>query len=86
MRKLNALGTIALVVPLVGILIAAGWMAARAWIVVQGPAMPTTGYVAMTLGIVLSLVVGCGLMALLFYSARHGYDDQYRPNVEDPRE
>lgn len=86
MRKLNALGTIALVVSLVGILIAAGWMAARAWIVVQGPAMPTTGYVAMTLGIVLSLVVGCGLMALLFYSARHGYDDQYRPNVEDPRE
>lgn len=86
MRKLNALGTIALVVPLVGILIAAGWMAARAWLVVQGPAMPTTGYVAMTLGIVLSLVVGCGLMALLFYSARHGYDDQYRPNVEDPRE
>jgi hypothetical protein len=37
--------------------------------------MPTTGYVAMTLGIVFSLLVGCGLMALLFYSSRHGYDE-----------
>ena len=38
--------------------------------------MPTTGYLAMGLGILFSLVVGCGLMALLFYSNRHGYDDQ----------
>ena len=38
--------------------------------------MPITGYLAMALGIVFSLVVGCGLMALLFYSSRHGYDDQ----------
>jgi hypothetical protein len=31
--------------------------------------------VAMTLGIILSLVVGCGLMTLMFYSSRHGYDE-----------
>ena len=29
----------------------------------------------MILGIVFSLVLGCGLMALMFYSSRHGYDD-----------
>jgi hypothetical protein len=29
----------------------------------------------MGLGIVFSLIVGCGLMALVFYSSRHGYDD-----------
>jgi hypothetical protein len=29
----------------------------------------------MILGIVFSLVIGCGLMALMFYSSRHGYDD-----------
>jgi hypothetical protein len=29
----------------------------------------------MWLGIVFSLVVGCGLMALVFYSSRHGYDE-----------
>ena len=37
--------------------------------------MPTEGYVAMWLGTVFSLVVGCGLMALVFYPSRHGYDD-----------
>ena len=26
-------------------------------------------------GIILGLVVGCGLMVLLFYSSRMGYDD-----------
>jgi hypothetical protein len=33
------------------------------------------GYIAMILGIVFTLLVGCGLMALMFYSSRHGYDD-----------
>ena len=34
------------------------------------------GWTAMILGIVLSLVIGCGLMALVFISNRRGYDDQ----------
>jgi hypothetical protein len=29
----------------------------------------------MALGIIFSLLVGVGLMALVFYSSRHGYDD-----------
>jgi hypothetical protein len=37
--------------------------------------MPAIGYVAMTLGVMFSLVVGFGLMGLLFYSSRHGYDE-----------
>jgi hypothetical protein len=37
--------------------------------------MPAWGYVTMALGIVFSLVVGVGLMALLFYSNRAGYDE-----------
>jgi hypothetical protein len=52
-----------------------------AWNAASGAPMPTTGYVAMTLGVVFSLIVGCGLMALLFYSSRHGYDE---PHFEDP--
>jgi hypothetical protein len=79
MRKHNVLGTLALVVPLFAILAAAGWYAARAWVSVEGPPMPATGYVAMALGVVFSLVVGCGLMALLFYSSRHGYDEPFQP-------
>ena len=33
------------------------------------------GMIAMVLGIVLTLALGIGLMALVFYSSRHGYDD-----------
>jgi hypothetical protein len=76
------LGGIALIVALVAILAAALWFAAGAWLSVSGPPMPTTGYVAMGLGILFSLIVGCGLMALVFYSSRHGYDEPYRADEE----
>ncbi len=33
------------------------------------------GWAAMALGIVFSLALGGGLMALVFFSARRGYDD-----------
>jgi len=82
MPKLATLGTIALVVALLAILIAAGWFAARAWISVEGPPMPVNGYIAMTLGIVFSLIVGIGLMGLVFYSSRHGYDEPHRAEEE----
>jgi hypothetical protein len=72
---LPSAGNILLIVALVGFLAAAGWFAARAWVAVSGPQMPAFGYVAMTLGVVFSVGLGCGLMALLFYSSRHGYDE-----------
>ena len=37
--------------------------------------VPEAGYVALVLGVVFSLVVGIGLMALVFYSSRKGYDE-----------
>ena len=40
--------------------------------------MPAEGYVALIIGIVFSLAVGVGLMALLFYSSRRGYDEPPR--------
>jgi hypothetical protein len=70
-------GTIAMIVALIAILAAALWYAASAWFAISGPPMPAVGYVAMILGIVVSLAVGVGLMALLFYSSRHGYDEPY---------
>jgi membrane protein YdbS with pleckstrin-like domain len=33
------------------------------------------GYAAMLLGIIFTLLVGCGLVGLLFYSSRHRYDE-----------
>jgi len=74
--KFGTWGIVAIVVPLFVILVAAVWFAAQAWTAVSGPPMPAAGYVAMILGIVFSLIIGCGLMALLFYSSRHGYDEQ----------
>ena len=72
-----------IVVPLVGLLAAALWFAEYSWNAIEGPPIPTGGYIAMGLGIVFSLLVGCGLMALLFYSNRHGYDAPPRYDTRD---
>jgi hypothetical protein len=61
--------------PLVALLAVAVYFAIFSWRAIEGPPMPGEGHVAMWLGIVFSLVVGCGLMALVFYSSRQGYDD-----------
>jgi uncharacterized membrane protein len=81
----SVVGTIALVVVLLGLLVAALVFAARSWTAVEGPPMPGVGYVAMIMGVVFSLVVGIALMALLFYSSRHGYDERASPESYDER-
>jgi len=78
MRKL------AVLIPLLALLAAALWFAARSFTALEGPDMPAGLYVAMGLGIFFSLVIGCGLMALVFYSSRHGYDDPHRKDEERP--
>jgi hypothetical protein len=40
-----------------------------------GSHMSVHGYVALGLAVVLTALLGGGLMSLAFYSARHGYDD-----------
>jgi membrane protein implicated in regulation of membrane protease activity len=81
---MSRLGTIVLIAALFGLLIAATWFAVRGWTAVEGPPMPQVGYVAMTLGIVFSFLIGVALMTLLFYSSRHGYDE--RASTETPPE
>lgn len=71
-----------LIAPLLALLAVAIWFAARAF-ALEGPDMPVELYVAMALGIFFSILIGSGLMALLFYSSRHGYDD---PNREERKE
>jgi hypothetical protein len=75
MQERSLTGTSLVVIALIGILAGSVWFAAQGWTGIDGPGMPVAGYVAMGAGILLSLVVGVGLMALLFYSRRHGYDD-----------
>jgi hypothetical protein len=76
------LGGLALIVALLAMLAVTLWFAAGAWMSIAGPPMPRVGYIAMTLGIVFSLLIGCGLMVLVFYSSRHGYDEPWQPDEE----
>ena len=62
-------------IPLVLILIASLWFAGMAWTSLGGAPMPVEGYYAMIGGVIFSLLIGCGLMVLVFYSHRRGYDD-----------
>jgi len=72
---MDSVRTLLVAVPLLGLLAAAIWFAAVEWVSVDVPAIPAWGYAALVSGVVLSLAVGIGLMALIFYSSRHGYDD-----------
>jgi len=49
-------------------------VATLAWNAGDGVEISGHGYAAMTLGIIFSLLVGVGLMSLVFYSSRKGYD------------
>jgi hypothetical protein len=71
------------IVPLVVLLAASVWFAIYSWTAIEGPPLPVEGKIAMWLGIVFSLAVGCGLMALVFYSSRHGYDEAARFDPAD---
>lgn len=51
---------------------------------ITGPVeMTIHGWIAMAIGVVFSMAVGIGLMALVFFSARHGYDDRVRDYDKD---
>ena len=60
---------------MVVLLIVVAVMATLGWESVAGTDVPPIGYVAMAAGVLFSLLVGVGLMALVFYSSRAGYDE-----------
>jgi hypothetical protein len=72
---MNSMRKLIVAVPLLLLLLFVLWFAVRAWVYLAGADIPVYGYIAMAGGIFFSLLVGCGLMALVFYSNRHGYDD-----------
>lgn len=69
--------TVAAFIVLFVILIAAG-IYAYLGLVSTGAPMPAQGYTALALGAGFSILVGIALMALVFYSSRHGYDEPAR--------
>jgi hypothetical protein len=64
-----------IILALFALLGASVWFAGTAWERIGGDAIPFYGYVAIVGGVLFSLLLGGGLMALVFYSSRHGYDD-----------
>ena len=74
---------LAIIVPLLAFLVGSVWFVFYVFETDVGPPLPTSGYVAMALGVVFSLVVGIGLMALVFYSSRHGYDEAGQGDSRD---
>jgi membrane protein DedA with SNARE-associated domain len=70
-----SIGAWAVLVVLVALLAATMVVVYLGWTLGSEADVPITGYVAMAIGVVLSLAVGFGLMALVFYSSRKGYDE-----------
>jgi len=58
---------------LLGLLAVVVWYGVNVW--AATPSMPTYGYVARGPGAIAAIAIGVGLMALMFYSSRRGYDD-----------
>jgi uncharacterized integral membrane protein len=69
------LGAWSLIAVLLVILAAACVFAYQGMTVPSEFQMPAGGYVALGFGVFFSMIVGIGLMALVFYSRRAGYDD-----------
>ena len=76
-------GSVAIVAVLLAFLVATIWWATEGWMAHSDVVMSKHGYIAMGLGVFFSLLIGCGLMALTFYSSRRGYDDL--PQAKEPR-
>jgi hypothetical protein len=74
-------GTIALLLALVALLVAAIVFAASVWTSEQAE-LPPYIWAALAGGVFFSLVVGISLMILIFYSSRAGYDEA--PRLEEP--
>ena len=71
--RLSAAGWIALAI-LVGFFFVALWYAAKTWTSMAGVHMSGWGWTFLVLGIVVTVALGAGLMALVFYSSRHDMD------------
>ena len=71
--QLSAAGWLALVV-LAAFFVISLWYAVRVWTSMAGVHMSGWGWLFLVLGVVVTIALGAGLMALVFYSARHDMD------------
>lgn len=64
---------------LAAILIVTIVWAISVWTASNDIPMSKHGWIALGLGTLFSLVIGCGLMALMFFSSRSGHDEVATP-------
>lgn len=67
-------GTILTLAVLLGLLAWAIWTMVQMWTSVEG-GMGMHEWIALVLGVFFSCLIGFGLMALMFFSSRKGYDE-----------
>jgi hypothetical protein len=67
---------LAIIILLLALLAAAVYVGYYGWVLAGDVVMPAFGWWMIGLGIFFSLLVGCGLMALMFYSSRAGFDER----------
>ena len=84
MRSLN-LGQITVIVVLIALLVLTGYWATSVWNASADAVMDKHGWIALGLGTFFSLLIGCGLMALMFFSSRSGHDDAADPFRKGPQ-
>lgn len=70
---LSAAGWITLAV-LAGLFCVSLWYAVKVWTAMEGVQMSGWGWTFLGAGVVVTIALGAGLMALVFYSARHDMD------------
>ena len=72
-HKLSTAGWIAIVILVVFFFVSL-WYAIQVWTSMAGVQMSGFGWTFLVLGVVVTTALGAGLMALVFYSARHDMD------------
>jgi hypothetical protein len=74
-------GQVVILVALIVMLILTIVWAVSVWTASNDVQMGKHGWIALGLGTFFSLIIGCGLMALMFFSSRSGHDDAATPHV-----
>ena len=79
-------GQFVLLAALAAILIMTIVWATYVWTSSDDVPMSQHGWIALGLGTLFSLVIGCGLMALMFFSSRSGHDEAATPKFMQSRQ
>jgi hypothetical protein len=76
----QTLGWVAVVIAAAVVLVI-GTVIAALWTNIGDSEISGAGWLALTLGVTVTLALGVGLMALVFFSNRRGYDEVGRKDI-----